>query len=34
MELIFYHKNVDYMVDDDDDDEGDEGDEGLYILYV
>ena len=23
MELIFYHKNIDYMVDDDDDGDGD-----------
>lgn len=29
MELIFYHKNIDYMVDDDDGD----GDAVVYYLY-
>ena len=32
MELIFYHKNVVCMVDDDDDD--DDGDDGLTRLYI
>lgn len=35
MELIFYHKNIDYMVDDDGgDDDGDDGDDAvIYCLY-
>ena len=28
MELIFYHKNIDYIIDGDDD-EGDDDDEGV-----
>lgn len=34
MELIFYHKNVAYMVDGDDDEGNDGDDEGVKNNYI